>query len=60
MPAWGGLDLVTLQGFLVEETWDLSDTLGNHVSVEDKVRGGDWWVASSWATHLRRSDLIMA
>ena len=32
MPAWGGLDLVTLQGFLVEETWDLSDTLGIHGS----------------------------
>lgn len=38
------VDLAALQGFLVEKTQDLSDTLGKHVSVEDKIRGemGGW------------------
>ena len=41
---WFGFDLVALQGFLVEKTQDSSDTLGKHVSVEDKIRGetGGW------------------
>ena len=57
--SWFGFDLVVLQGLLVEETQDLSDTLGKNVTVEDKIRWGNWRVANYEAILLSRSDLTM-